>query len=276
MSGAFEQAWSLLKSFQVADADEVVGQGRNQLVLGQKGSPDVTKVGGVMGAGDMYRLNRLAAMMPQRFVSQQPLLETMPLTGDIQGSFKHTLPIVSTQERGDPLRGEAGRNPNLSEEEAEYIDSVKGRELARAMYGIPGGALLEGLGLSDIKEPNWMRTRDQKGFPVADLTNVPTDIGRAKIMDPQFAGPTNLQENPLDTGFQLRGTPRKFGEQYSIPAADREEFARRIDALPFDKFVDPIYQSYEDLYPESANELYERLSAQEHLLNEELGHIGVQ
>ena len=91
MSGAFEQAWLLLKAaFQPIDADEVLGQGKNQTVLGQSGNPDVTKVGGVMGAEDMYWQNRLASLMPQRFVSQEPTVLNTDLPSHLSESYDHT------------------------------------------------------------------------------------------------------------------------------------------------------------------------------------------
>ena len=135
MSGAFEQAWLLLKAaFQPIDADEVLGQGKNQTVLGQLGNPDVTKVGGVMGAEDMYWQNRLASLMPQRFVSQQPSLLNTDLPSHLSESYGHTLPIMSTQERGTPLTGARAQNPNLSEIQADKINAMRGREIARTRF----------------------------------------------------------------------------------------------------------------------------------------------
>ena len=62
MSGAFEQAWLLLKSVFQPSQGKLIGEGANQMVYGMGADPDVTKVGHGMTLNDMYLLNRLATM----------------------------------------------------------------------------------------------------------------------------------------------------------------------------------------------------------------------
>ena len=121
-----------------------------------------------------------------------------------------------------------------------------------------------------------MKTKDEQGFDVSELTGIAGDTGRAKLMDAQFAGPANISEDWTDQGFSQRGTPRKLGEQYFVPEREREAIARKVDELPFEEFTAPFYDSYDEMYPEKYDELQNKLLNQQLSIDDKLRLIGVQ
>ena len=245
MSAAFEEAWIFLKAaFQPAEGD-FLGSGANQYVYRQPDNPDVVKVGGAFGLKDMYLLNRLAAERPDLFVSQQPIPITQELPMEAQAFLGHRAPVLSIQERGQPLP-ESGMNAMR-----------ESKNLSTLAYDQPGGELFEALGMSDVKLPNWMtRLGGQSGsMPIGVLSRRAPSLTAgyygedglntpAFIMDPAFDGPENVGGRiERMMAEQRRGSPRKFGVDYDIPEEQRESFARRIDELPYEEFVDPIYNT---------------------------------
>ena len=247
MSAAFEEAWIFLKAaFQPAEGDEL-GMGANQLVYRQPDNPDVVKVGGAFGLTDMYLLNRLAAERPDLFVSQQPIPITQELPMEAQAFLGHRAPVLSIQERGQPLPA-SGTNAMR-----------ESKNLSVLAYDQPGGELLEALGMSDVKLPNWMtRMGNQPGsMPIGVLASMAPSLlasygfeggdglrRPAFIMDPAFDGPENFGDiRQREIGLRRRGDPRRLGIEYEIPEEQRESFARRIDELPYMDFVDPIYDT---------------------------------
>lgn len=229
MSGPLEQAWALLK-FQPAEGEQL-GQGANQYVYGLEGDPNVTKVGSAAALSDMYLLNRLASMNPL-FESQQLIPMTQELPMEAAARFSDSSPVLSEQLRGEPLDDAPGSH-------------IRGLALAQALHEqTRQGPLLEGLGVADLKDPNWMRVRPQRGIPVATITRDPSQVGMAVAHDPQFYGATNPTEPEARFAAQARrGAPRRLGIDYTVPEPMREAFARRVDELPFDQFTEPIFES---------------------------------
>ena len=103
MSGAFEQAWLLLKSVFQPSQGELIGEGMNQMVYGMGEDPDVTKVGHAGTVLDMYHQNRFGALEPNLFASQQPILQRLDLPVAALSRFQHQVPVLSTQQRIEPL-----------------------------------------------------------------------------------------------------------------------------------------------------------------------------
>ena len=237
MSEAFAQAWSLLKAvFQPIESDYRLGAGQNQVVFGQEGNPDVTKVGGLDGTttvSDMYLLNTLAQMYPDLLVGQRPIVQTEELPSDLQTDPKLQLPILSTQERGVPF-GAGG-----------YEDVIRGRHLTQALYGAGDtGKLFENLGMTDLKPPNWIKHPRGK-LPHYFITGQDPVVGTegALIMDPMFMAPDDTSQ----IARLARGSPYK---PPPVPAETLERFARQIDREPYEQFIEPVLQSYEEFNPE--------------------------
>ena len=269
MTGAFEQAWLLLKAVFQPSEGYLLDEGMNQQVFGREGDPDVTKVGGVFTLPDMYYLNRLAVERPDLFVSQNPIAQTMELPVDTQARFNHRVPVLSQQVRGQPLDYTGTKRAG----------AMRGKQLAQALYDAPGGELLEALGLSDVKPANWMQTFPQRGMQVSEIMDDPSQQGRAVMMDPMFYGPANPSPEKDLAGFLLamggRKVPRRFGIDYQLPEEQRESFARRIDELPFEQFIEPILESEMPMSRAQEDLLFDSLLDQEDNVKSTLGQIGV-
>jgi|TARA_R100000479_G_scaffold153292_1_gene89193 hypothetical protein len=270
MSGAFEQAWLLLKSVFQPSQGKLIGEGANQMVYGMGEDPDVTKVGHGMTLNDMYLSNRSATMYPNLFASQRPIRQTMDLPLEALSTFEGrgigTPNVLSTQERGEPLQEGKG-------------DIQRGKELAAAIFdNYPQAQLLEGLGLADIGPRNWMMTQPTRGLDVRDITGDPSRVGQAVIHDPMFYGarnPTNVPQEVINRFLAARGAPRRLGIDYQIPEEQTERFARKLEELPFHEFVDPYIESVEDFYPRQVAPMDRGLNLQEQNLRQQLGQIGV-
>jgi hypothetical protein len=235
MLGAFEQAWLLLKSaFQPAQG-VYHGAGMNQTVYRQKDNPDVVKVGDLLQnpAGlDHGYYNHLLSQMPSLpfFPGQSPMEQTAELPSEVNTA---SLPILSTQPKLDGLeRSSAGL----------HADTVRGREMLQpTLYGHGDqGALLEAMGLSDLKRENWGATK--QGIPENIVTGEPSQR-LVQVHDPAFYSHLDTSQDAADS----RGpAPRKLGRDYNIPAGTLEEFARTVDKNPFDDYIAPIEDSYYD------------------------------
>ena len=269
MSAAFEQAWMLLKAvFQPAEGYRI-GEGRNQIVYGQEGDPDVTKVGRPESLRHMYIHQLLSGMPYSFFAGQSPIAQTMDLPMEAQSKVgEAAVPILSQQERGIPLE----------EGESEVSDALRGRYIADAIYDMPGerGRLLEALGLSDVKPPNWMQSMNNRGTPVSQVTGNPLHSGYAVIHDPMFYG----SDNPSDfeermNAIAARGTPRRLGIDYTIPEDVKQLFARRVDELPFEQFTQPVFDYEVPMSAAQEGLLHDQYRLQEDNLQSMLGRIGV-
>ena len=269
MSKAFEQAWLLLKAVFQPSEGYLLDEGMNQQVFAREGDPDVTKVGGVFSLPDMYYLNRLAAERPDLFVSQSPIAQTMELPVDTQARFSHRVPVLSQQVKGNPLQYEGTKRAG----------TMRGKQLAQALYDAPGGELLEALGLSDVKPANWMQILPQRGLPVSEIMDDPSQQGRAVMMDPMFYGPANPSpEEDLArhlAAIGARRVPRRLGVDYQLPEEQRESFARRIDELPFEQFIEPVLESEIPMSRAQEDLLFDSLLDQEDDVKSTLGQIGV-
>ena len=266
MTGAFEQAWLLLKAVFQPSEGYLLDEGMNQQVFGREGDPDVTKVGGVFTLPDMYYLNRLAVERPDLFVSQNPIAQTMELPVDTQARFNHRVPVLSQQVRGQPLDYTGTKRAG----------AMRGKQLAQALYDAPGGELLEALGLSDVKPANWMQTLPQRGMQVSEIMDDPSQQGRAVMMDPMFYGavnPSNFEERMRAQA--MRGAPRRLGIDYQLPEEQRESFARRVDELPFEQFIQPVLESEIPMSRAQEDLLFDSLLDQEDNVKSTLGQIGV-
>jgi hypothetical protein len=269
MLGAFEQAWLLLKAVFQPSEGYLLDEGMNQMVFGREGDPDVTKVGGVFTLPDMYYLNRLAVERPDLFVSQNPIAQTMELPMDAQARFNERIPVLSQQVRGIPLQYEGTKRAG----------KLRGDRLAEALYDSQGGELLEALGLSDVKPANWMQTIPQRGIPVSEITGDPSQQGRAVMMDPMFYGPANPSPEVDFARFLAamgaRKVPRRLGIDYQLPEEQKESFARRVDELPFEQFIEPVLESEIPMSRAQEDLLFDSLLDQEDDVKSTLGQIGV-
>jgi len=268
MSAAFEQAWMLLKAvFQPAEGYRI-GEGMNQIVYGQEGDPDVTKVGALSTLPDMY-LHQLLAQDPNSFfVGQAPIAHTMELPIEAEARMRSRVPILSQQPRVIPLE----------EGESKRADAIRGRQLMQAVYDMPDerGRLFEALGLADIKPPNWGQSIQNRGLRISDITGDPSREGRALVHDPMFYGSVNPQEFDARMAAQAaRGTPRRFGIDYEIPEDIKESFARRVDELPFEQFAQPVFDYEVPMSAAQEGLLHEGVAEQERDLQSMLGRIGV-
>ena len=263
MSAAFEEAWIFLK-FQPSQG-KFLGEGMNQVVYAKEGDPNVAKVGGAHTLEDMYLLNRLAAERPDLFVSQEPIPITEELPMEALSRFGNRAPVLSVQERGQPL------------EETGVPGPVENRHISSMMFDQPGGELIEALGLADAKIPNWMRRLQPAtgGIPVSRLTEDPSQTGQAFLMDPMFYGPENPPGIEGDIAYAARKTPRRFGVDYTVPEEQAESFARRVDELPFMDFVDPAFAEEMPMSDAQARLLHDTVGEQDERIRTNLGKIGV-
>ena len=246
MSGAFEQAWLLLKSIFQPGEGELIGVGANQAVYGIEGDPDVTKVGHGMTLADMYSTHLLANMPQFRntIADQYPILQDQMLPDDIVREFEGrgmgAPNVLSSQERGEPLQEQVGR------------DIQRGHLVASTLYDQHKyGQLLEALGLADTGPRNWMRAKPQRGLPVSQITGNPADKGHAVLHDGMFHGAENPKMGTpevLQRFINARGAPRRLGIDYQLPEEQREAFARKVDEIPFQQFVQPYVQSVDNFY----------------------------
>tara|TARA_R110001592_G_scaffold21153_1_gene85839 strand:+ start:3342 stop:4202 length:861 start_codon:yes stop_codon:yes gene_type:complete len=253
MSGAFEQAWLLLKSVFQPGEGELIGVGANQAVYGIEGDPDVTKVGHGMTLPDMYTTHLLANMPQFRntIADQYPILQDEMLPEKISRNFEGrgmgSPNVLSTQERGEPLEEQVGR------------DVERGKLVAGTMYDQHRyGQLLEALGLADTGPRNWMRVKPQRGLPVSQITGKPTDEGHAVLHDGMFYGaenPKGVPQEVLQQFIDARGTPRRLGIDYQLPEEQREAFARKVYETPFQQFVQPYVQSVDEFHPKQLDAL---------------------
>ena len=249
MSAAFEEAWIFLKAaFQPVEGD-FLGSGANQYVYEQAGNPDVVKVGGLSTVPELY-FNEL--LKPTKMFAGQsliPMTEELPM--EAQARFAGRIPVLSTQIRGTPFPDTGNYKRNIS-------DSFKNMIQA---YDHPRyGPLLEALGVADLKKPNFMTVAGYD-YPV--------------IHDPAFYGPDNprSERSPeYGAAYAARGTPRRLGIDYTIPDRLREAFARRVDELPFDEYVEPLYQSEAPVNTDLESELMNQALN----IDSILGKIGVR
>ena len=270
MDAAFEQAWTLLKAaFQPAQGN-FLGAGMNQAVFGQAGNPDVVKVGDLSQnpaqLDDMYynQMLNLMGINNSMFAGQQPLelTQTLPSNVDTAG-----LPILSIQPRLDTLpRGSEGL----------YADNVRGRNLANALYDMNDqGALLEAMGLSDLKRENFGASipTPNQGIPEQAVTGKPSNR-LVQVHDPAFYSHLDTSQEAADA----RGpAPRKLGRDYNIPAGTLEDFARTVDQNPFDDFVAPIEDTYYD-FKEGAktDDALATLNQRQDAINAMLASLGLR
>jgi hypothetical protein len=145
-------------------------------------------------------------------------------------------------------------------------------------FMMPGerGRLLEALGLSDVKPPNWMQSMNNRGTPVSQVTGNPLHSGYAVIHDPMFYG----SDNPSDfeermNAIAARGTPRRLGIDYTIPEDVKQLFARRVDELPFEQFTQPVFDYEVPMSAAQEGLLHDQYRLQEDNLQSMLGRIGV-
>ena len=249
MSEAFEIAWTLLKSFQPSEGD-FIGSGANQYVYGKDGDPNVTKVGSASTADEMY-FNEL--LKPTGLFAGQKLIpQTLPFDMEIESRFGNSSPILSEQVRGIPY-------PDRESNAQHMADS---RRNMMRMYDNPEyGALLEALGLADLKRPNYMRVN-----------------GSDKIHDPMFYGPASPPKSSPEyySDYMARGTPRRFDLDYSIPDELKETFARRVDEMPFDEYVQPVFDSEVPMSSAQEGLLRDEIDNRGKRVNSILGQIGVK
>lgn len=239
----------------------------NQVVYSKEGDPNVAKVGGAHTLEDMYLLNRLAEERPDLFVSQEPIPITEELPMEALSRFGNRAPVLSVQERGQPLP------------ETGVPAPVENRQNSTMVFDQPGGELIEALGLVDAKNPNWMERLQQAtgGMPVSRLTGDPSQTGQAFLMDPMFLGPENPPDNTEmgQRAFLARKTPRRYGVDYTVPEEQAESFARRVDELPFMDFVDPAFAEEVPMGDAQAALLHDTVGEQDERIRTNLGKIGV-
>jgi|TARA_R110000851_G_scaffold106972_6_gene226857 hypothetical protein len=261
MSEAFEIAWMLLKSFQPSEG-RFLGEGQNQMVYQKEGEPNVTKVGGANTIGDMYLHELLKPQVPI-FAGQKPIAQTMPFDNNIESRMGNNAPILSEQTQGNPL----------DEGPSKHADNVRGRALADALYSHgKQGPLLEGLGLADVKPPNWMEAIPDRGVPTSVITGDSSRRGKAILHDPMFYNPKNKNHD----AFLARGTPRKIGTDFTIPDETKESFARKVDELPFDDFTQPVFESEIPMSSAQEDLLQQRVGEQDDRVQSILRHVGVK
>lgn len=262
MGGAFEQAWLLLKAAFQPSEGRFIGSGMNQSVYGQAGNPDVVKVGDLSQnprqLDDMY-YHHLLSQLPSlpMFPGQSPIEQTAELPSEVNTA---SLPMLSTQPRVDGLeRSGAGL----------YADTVRGRKLADALYDIGDqGKLIEAMGLSDLKRENWGATK--QGIPEQIVTGEPSQR-LVQVHDPSFYSHLDASQEAAEG----RGpAPRKLGRDYNIPAGTLEEFARTVDRNPFDKYTEPIEESFYD-FSKNPEEGLERLNQRQTAIDDMMASLGL-
>jgi len=257
-------AWSILKAaFQPAQGVQI-GAGMNQTVFGQSGNPDVVKVSDLDKRPqqlDAMYYNELLSRLPLGlFPGQVPIEQTAQLPEKL-GPM--SLPILSMQSRGDPLPG----SPHGLD-----TDTAWGREIQAALHaGVP---LLEAMNLMDLKPQNWM-SHHSAGPIMTDHTvqrqNMLTrPVGRPVVIhDPDF-GEAGVFRPRAGVGR------RQPGIDYEIPESQLNLLARRVDELPFEKYIEPIEDSYDEFHGgKGYDTLQDRLAQRERAINRMFSHIGV-
>jgi len=256
MSEAFEQAWLLLKSFQPSEGI-YLGEGQNQMVYRKEGEPNVTKVGGANTLGDMY-FNELLKPQVPIFSGQSPIVQKLPFDNNIESRMGNNAPILSEQTQGSPLKEGVSR----------HADNLRGRALADALYRHGDkGALLQALGLADVKPPNWMEINPEKGVPISSITGDSSRRGKAILHD--------HPEDKSEAAYLARGKPDKLGRDYTISDDEKESFARRVDDLPFDDFTQPIFDYEVPMSLAQEQLLHERADEQNDKVQSMLRHLGL-
>jgi len=248
----------------------------NQAVYGIEGDPDVTKVGHGMTLPDMYTTHLLANMPQFRntIADQYPILQDEMLPEDVSRNFEGrgmgSPNVLSTQERGKPLEEQVGR------------DVERGYTVAGSLYDQHKyGQLLEALGLADTGPRNWMRAKPQRGMLVSEITGNPADKGHAVLHDGMFYGaenPKGVSQEVLRHFQRARGTPRRLGIDYQLPEEQREAFARKVDEIPFEQFVQPYVRSVDEFHPNQLDALTARgghLDQQQMNINRILAQMGL-
>ena len=204
MSGAFDQAWVLLKAssmppFVPRKVDQRIGSGDYRVAFRQPNTLHTTKFGTGEKLADTLTLNRLAEMYPEAFVgeelhplpaheSQLPAFATTGKHGPLgydqeyfDGKFDYGLggrrkgkynvmPLAYTQELGQPITS--------NEEMKTYLAQKLLQDKMREMY-----PLTEALGLGDVKDENWA-VMPQGGLDLPELSDK-----QVKLIDPMFDYP---------------------------------------------------------------------------------------
>lgn len=257
-------AWSILKAaFQPREGVQI-GAGMNQVVFGQSGNPDVVKVSDLDKSPsqlDAMYYNQLLSTMPSGlFAGQQPIEQRMSLPVELR---EMSMPILSQQPRG---RAIAGSPLGLSE------DTARGRLIQQSVYNTM--PLLEAMNLTDLKPQNWMGHHSASGLMNEYQLRKP-GIGRPRdpkpvvIHDPDFGEAGVFQP--------MHGVGRRRpGVDFDVPETTLSLLQRRIDRMPFDKFVEPIEDSYSDYHGgRGYDELQDRLAQRERAINNMFSHIGL-
>lgn len=257
-------AWSILKAaFQPAKGVQI-GAGMNQTVFGQTGNPDVVKVSDLdknPSQLDAMYYNQLLSQMPNGlFAGQQPIEQRMPLPVELR---EMSLPILSQQVRGREI---AGSPLGINE------DTARGRIIQQGVYDkMP---LLEAMNLTDLKPQNWMGHHSASGLMYEHQLRKPgigppRDPKPVLIHDPDFGDAGHFQPR--------RGTGRRRpGVDFEVPEISLSLLQRRIDRTPFDKFVEPIEDSYHDFHSgRGYDALRDRLAQREQAINRMFSHIGL-
>ena len=201
MSGAFEQAWLLLKAsmppFVPRDLDQRIGSGDYRVAFEQPDTLHTTKFGTGEKLADTLVLNQLAELYPEAFVgeelhplpvheSQLPAFATTGKRGPLgydQDYFDdyhdYVMPLTYTQELGQPITS--------NEEMKTFLAQKLLQDKMRANYPVAGA-----LGLGDVKPENWA-VMPQGGLDLPELTSE----GQVKLIDPMFDYP---RVRPFYTG----------------------------------------------------------------------------
>jgi len=221
MSGAFEQAWLLLKAaFIPTDPQQQLGAGMFRTVYGQEYNPDVTKFG-YGGLADMSTLTALARMYPELFIEEKPAYLDYPIgglpdfvmrrpTGEPISDTRELgtevgMPFPSTQERGRPLERPEG-----------YTAQSWLQSRSKPLLSNPGGIydrypITEQLSMWDIKPENWIGAKD--GMMDAQRLGSPTP-SQAKLMDPMFLSPKHMYGPPVNVNLDPN-TIEQFAQSYT-------------------------------------------------------------
>lgn len=205
MSGAFEQAWVLLKAssmppFVPRDLDQRIGSGDYRVAFRQPDTLHTTKFGTGEKLADTLVLNRLAEMYDEAFVgeelhalpvheSQLPAFATTGKDGRLlgydqeyfDGKFDYgpggrrkgkynIMPLTYTQELGRPLTSTG--------DSSDYLAQKLLQDKMREMYPV-----VNALGLGDVKDENWA-VMPKGGLSLPELS--PDQV---KLVDPMFDYP---------------------------------------------------------------------------------------
>lgn len=250
MSAAFEQAWLFLK-FQPSQGYPI-GEGANQIVYGKEGDPNVTKVGGAFNIGDYYQNELLKPIAPFSGQVLIPTTEELPM--EAQARFGGRSPVLSQQIRGVPFPDSKNYAQNMADSRANMVQAYDHPEF---------GPLLEAMGVADLKRPNFMRV---------------AGYDKPVIHDPAFYGPEN-PSNKYAIEFlnadAARGDPRRLGIDYTVPDELIESLARRVDELPYEKYVQPALDSEIPMSPAEQEQLQQMIDEQGKEVKSNLGKIGV-